>query len=344
LVADQPVLLEARGVHKHFAVVRGVLLARRVGVIRAVDGVDFEVRAGETLALVGESGCGKSTLGHLVLRLVPPTAGRLTFNGQPLADLRGEPLGRFRRQVQAVLQDPYASLSPRMRIADIVAEPLVASGAADRGETRVRVAEALGQVGLDGAVHGARFPHQFSGGQRQRIAIARALVSRPRLIVMDEPVSALDVSVRGQILNLLAELQDRLGVAYLLISHDLDGVRYLSHRVAVMYLGRLVEAAPAEELFDRPLHPYTQALLAAALPLDPQAPVPPPLPGEVPSALDPPGGCAFHPRCPSAMDICRSTVPRPREEGRRWVACHLYGPGLEVRPEPAGPSALDPVR
>jgi oligopeptide/dipeptide ABC transporter ATP-binding protein len=316
-------LLEVEGLTKHFPVRRG-LLGRSTGLVRAVDAVSFTIDAGTTLGLVGESGCGKTTTSKLVLRLERPTAGAIRFGGADVLALDREGLRGYRRAVQAVFQDPYASLDPRMRVGAIVAEPLVINERLGAAVRRRRVLELLDLVGLP-ARAADLFPHEFSGGQRQRVAIARALALSPRLIVLDEPVSALDVSIRAQILNLLRDLQRRLGVSYLFIAHDLAAVAHMSHTIAVMYLGQIVEWGPADAVALSPRHPYTQALFAAALPIDfdtPHAEVA--LAGEVPSPLDPPAGCRFHPRCPHVMPRCAAEEPRFRPDSGRLVACHLY--------------------
>jgi oligopeptide/dipeptide ABC transporter ATP-binding protein len=319
-------LLEARELRKHFPVRRS-LFGRHRAVVRAVDGVSFDIMPGQTLGVVGESGCGKTTTAKLVLCLESPTEGSVQFDGQPLGTLDPEGVRRYRRAVQAVFQDPYASLNPRMRVGAIVAEPLVTHEALERGTVDGRVRELLDFVGLP-ARAATLFPHEFSGGQRQRIAIARALAVSPRLIVLDEPVSALDVSIRAQILNLLRDLQQQLGVSYLFIAHDLAAVAHMSHTIAVMYLGKIVEIGPAAAVAHAPQHPYTQALFAAALPAHPdEAREEAVLQGEVPSPLAPPAGCRFHPRCPQALARCGVEEPALRSWDSRRVACHLYDGG-----------------
>jgi oligopeptide/dipeptide ABC transporter ATP-binding protein len=306
-------LLDVRDVRKHFPIVR--MFGRPRAWVRAVDGVSVHLNRGETVSLVGESGCGKTTLGKLILGLEKPTSGEVAFTGS----------------VEAVFQDPWSSLNPRRRVVQIVGEPLVAAGRPGGGrkpataEVEARVQELLQFVGLDPRVS-RNFPHEFSGGQRQRIAIARALAVRPSLIVLDEPVSALDVSIRAQIINLLRDIQSELGTSYLMIAHDLATVRFLSRRVAVMYLGVIVEEGPCAGVFDSPLHPYTEALLSASLPLKPGGPRKRiRLEGEVPSAVNPPSGCRFHTRCPKAFDRCAREVPAPRQPAPgHTVACHLY--------------------
>ncbi|HUD72653.1 MAG TPA: oligopeptide/dipeptide ABC transporter ATP-binding protein [Dongiaceae bacterium] len=317
-------LLEVEGLEKRFPIRRG-LFGRVRGEVRAVDGVSFEVRAGETVALVGESGSGKTTTGRLVLRLLEPSAGSILFDGADLLALAPRDLRRMRRHLQVIFQDPFGSLNPRMRIGTIVREPLdIHKVGANRAERDAMVDRLLARVGLDPGVR-RRYPHEFSGGQRQRIGVARAIALRPKLIVADEPVSALDVSVQAQVINLMIDLQEEYGCAYLFIAHDLALVERFADRVAVMYLGRIVESAPAADLFRNPLHPYTRALLQAI-------PVPDPervreraaLAGDPPSPAEPPPGCRFHPRCPVAVDRCRREDPVLRESapGHR-AACHL---------------------
>jgi peptide/nickel transport system ATP-binding protein/oligopeptide transport system ATP-binding protein len=323
MAAEKRTLLSVRNLKKYFPVKSGVFM-RTTGYVRAVDDVSFSVREGETLGLVGESGCGKSTTGRTVLRLIEPTEGEVEFDGTSLTKLSSEEMRKLRRDMQMVFQDPFASLNPRMTIGDILEEPLIVHGIGTPQERKEQVRELLHLVGMN-EDHMHRYPHQFSGGQRQRIGIARAVTLKPRLIVADEPVSALDVSIQSQVLNLLEDLQEQFGLTYLFIAHDLSVVRHISDRVGVMYLGRLVELADRDELYDCPLHPYTQALLSAV-------PVPDPdakreriiLQGDVPSPADPPRGCAFHPRCPHVMDICREVRPEFRDRGGgHFVACHL---------------------
>jgi len=316
-------LVETRGLTKHFPVRSGWPARRQV--VHAVNGVDLEVRRGETLGVVGESGCGKSTLGRLVLRLLEPTAGAIRFDGEDLLALRGAALRRKRREMQIIFQDPFGSLNPRLRVGAIVGEGIQIHRLASPGQIRPRVAELLERVGLRPEAYD-RYPHEFSGGQRQRIGIARALAVQPRLIVADEPVSALDVSIQAQIVNLLQDLQDELGLTYLFIAHDLRIVEHISHRVAIMYLGRIVELADSAELYGNPRHPYTRALLSAVPILNPSArPQRILLPGEVPSPIDPPSGCAFHPRCSSAEARCRQEVPAlVAGPSGHAVACHVF--------------------
>jgi len=316
-------LLEARGLTKHFAVGRG-LLGRGGGLVRAVDDVAFSIEPGRTLGVVGESGCGKTTTAKLVLRLEKPTAGQILFENQDVAGLEGDALRLYRKGVQAVFQDPFASLNPRMRVDAIITEPLITHERMDAPAVAARVTKLLDVVGLP-ARSRELFPHEFSGGQRQRIAIARALALSPRLVVLDEPVSALDVSIRAQILNLLRDLQRELGLSYLFIAHDLAAVAHMSHVIAVMYLGRIVEIGDASKVATAPQHPYTQALFAAALPAHPdERRDEVVLSGEVPSPLNPPAGCRFHPRCPKVMAACSQHEPKLKVAGGREVACHLY--------------------
>ncbi|MEG3634900.1 ABC transporter ATP-binding protein [Micromonospora palythoicola] len=326
-------LLDVNHVVKHFPITQGVVFKKKTGAVKAVDGVSFQLRRGETLGIVGESGCGKSTLARLLMRLEKPTAGRATLAGRDLFAASGGELRRIRRNMQMVMQDPYTSLNPRMTVGDIIGEPFeIHPEAAPKGSRQRRVQELLDVVGLN-PEHINRYPHQFSGGQRQRIGIARALALRPEVIVCDEPVSALDVSIQAQVINLLEELQDELGLSYIFIAHDLSVVRHISDRIAVMYLGRIVEIGTEDEIYDRATHPYTQALLSAA-------PVPDPdarehrsiirLRGDVPSPADPPSGCHFRTRCWKAQDICATQDPQavPRAADPHPSACHF----AELRP------------
>lgn len=324
-MSSDSVLVRVEDLKKYFPIMRGILIQRQVGAVKAVDGITFDIHRGETLGLVGESGCGKTTAGRTILLLYPPTAGRVIFDGVDLTTLKGSALRRMRRRMQIVFQDPFASLNPRMTIARIIGEPIrVHKLASSRREEIERVQELLRLVQLNPRFIN-RYPHEFSGGQRQRIGIARALASNPEFIVCDEPISALDVSIQAQIVNLLEDLQDQLGLTYLFIAHDLSMVRHICDRVAVMYLGRIVELAPKDELYDHPLHPYTQALLSAV-------PVPDPaverarrriiLEGDVPSPVNPPPGCRFRTRCPLAHQ-CPDEEPQWRDVGGgHWVACH----------------------
>ncbi len=318
-------LLEVRNLNMHFPI-RGGLLRRKVGAVYAVNDVTFSLEEGETFGVVGESGCGKSTLGRTIVRLYSPTSGQVLFKGQDIAGLRNKELKDFRRQIQMIFQDPYASLNPRMTIASILEEPFKLHGIGTPAERREKVKELVKTVGLR-VTDINKFPHEFSGGQRQRIGIARALSLNPSLIVCDEAVSALDVSIQSQILNLLIELQRTLKLTYIFISHDLNVVRYISDRVAVMYLGRVMELAQSDEIYRQPAHPYTKALMAAAPVPDPRRPsAAAVLEGDVPSPSRPPSGCPFNTRCPYVQERCRSEIPLPRPfqgNGRHLVACHF---------------------
>jgi oligopeptide transport system ATP-binding protein len=324
VVAQGDVLIDVKNLRVYFPVSSGVIFQRKVADVKAVDGVNFQIRKGETLGLVGESGCGKSTTGRAILQLYRPTEGEIKFGQTELTKLKGGALRRMRRKMQMIFQDPYASLNPRMSVGAIIGEPLAIHGLA-KGERRERIAELMRVVGLN-PYYANRYPHEFSGGQRQRIGVARAIAVEPEFIVCDEPVSALDVSIQAQIINLLEDLQDEFGLTYLFIAHDLSVVRHISDRVAVMYLGKVMELTSRDELYQNPLHPYTKALLSAV-------PVPDPevegkreriiLAGDVPSPMHPPPGCVFHTRCPIAIDECRSVIPEWREINKdHWVACH----------------------
>jgi len=316
-------LLTVERLKKYFPLTRGILFARTVGWVRAVDDISFAIHPGETFSLVGESGCGKTTTAFLTLQLYTPTSGIIRLDGVDINKFKGQERAIYRKSVQAMFQDPYSSLSPRQRVHDIIAEPLVVNTTMTKGERGDRVREVLSQVGLP-AESPRLYPHEFSGGQRQRIALARALALKPKLIVLDEPVSGLDVSIKAQVMNLLKDLQQSLEVAYLLIAHNLANVRYMSHSVGVMYLGKIVESAPGEELFTHALHPYTQALLSAALPFHPDVQRQEiPLPGEVPSPVNVPPGCRFHPRCFRVMKICSEEEPSLKAvNSQHYVSCH----------------------
>jgi len=318
------VLLEVKDLVKHFPITKGIVISRKVGAVKAVDGVSFHINRGETLGLVGESGCGKSTTGRLILRLIEATSGEIIFEGKNILKLGREEMRELRKDMQIIFQDPYASLNPRMTVGDIIGEPMEIHRIARGREKDKRVRELLEVVGLS-AFHARRFPHEFSGGQRQRIGIARALAVRPRLIICDEPVSALDVSIQAQVINLLQDLQREFGLTYLFIAHDLSVVKHISDRVAVMYLGKIVELAAKHELYNNPQHPYTEALLSAV-------PIPDPtkkkqriiLEGDVPSPINPPSGCRFHTRCRYAQDICSVEDPPFVDIGdSHFVACHF---------------------
>jgi len=318
------VLLQVENLVKHFPITQGVIVQRQVGAVRAVDGLSFQVYAGETLSLVGESGCGKSTTARLIMRLETPTSGKITFDGRDVVGLSKKGLRQIRREMQIVFQDPFASLNPRMSVAQIVGEPLRIHRSCEKDERERRVLELLERVGLDQS-YATRYPREFSGGQRQRIGVARALALNPKLIICDEPVSALDVSVQAQVINLLQDLQQERGLTYIFIAHDLGVVKHVSDRVAVMYLGRIMELAPTDTLYSDPRHPYTQALMAAI-------PIPDPkerkdralLQGDVPSPINPPSGCRFHPRCSSAQQICSRTEPKLENLGNgHYCACHF---------------------
>jgi oligopeptide transport system ATP-binding protein len=324
---EKEVLLRVEKLKKYFPIMHG-LIRRHVGDVKAVDGISFEVYKGETLGLVGESGCGKSTTGRVILQLYPVTAGKILFKGQDLANLHGEELRKIRPRMQMIFQDPHASLNPRMTVGSIISEPLVEHSVVRGKERQARVEELLDLVGLN-ATHANRYPHEFSGGQRQRIGIARALALNPEFVVCDEPIAALDVSIQAQVVNLLEDLQAEFGLTYLFISHDLSMIRHIAQRVAVMYLGHIMELASRKEVYEDPLHPYTQALLSAV-------PTPDPvqeekrkriiLAGDVPSPANPPPGCPFNTRCPIAVDRCSQEVPEWRElKPKHWVACHLAG-------------------
>ncbi len=319
------ILLEVKNLKKYFPITTGIVIQRHIGDVKAVDGISFYVKRGETLGLVGESGCGKTTTGRVILQLEPPTAGDVFFEGENLCKIRGEKLRKMRRKMQIIFQDPYASLNPRLTVGDIVGEPLIVHNITKGKKLKAKVRDLLKIVGLN-PYFITRYPHEFSGGQRQRIGVARALALNPSFIVCDEPISALDVSIQAQIMNLLDDLQDEFGLTYLLIAHDLSVVRHIGDRVAVMYLGKLVESTESVELYKNPQHPYTKALLSAV-------PIPDPiveekrkriiLKGDVPSPANPPKGCNFNTRCSEVMDICYEKEPEYKEVStEHWVACH----------------------
>jgi len=325
MTAEKEIFLQVDNLKKYFPIMQG-LIRRKTGDIKAVDGISFDIYKGETLGLVGESGCGKSTTGLLILQLYPVTSGNIYLEGQNLTNLNGEELRKLRPRMQMIFQDPHSCLNPRMTVGSIVSEPLLEHSVVSGRERQTHVEELLDLVGLD-PTHANRYPHEFSGGQRQRIGIARAIALNPELIICDEPIAALDVSIQAQVVNLLEDLQSDLGLTYLFISHDLSMIRHISHRVAVMYLGRLMELANRKEIYKNPLHPYTQALLSAV-------PAPDPifeekreriiLTGDVPSPANPPPGCPFNTRCPIAVNRCSQEVPEWRElRPKHWVACHL---------------------
>jgi oligopeptide transport system ATP-binding protein len=323
-MTTQP-LLQIKDLTKYFAVTRGAVISRKIGDIKAVDRISFEIYAGETLGLVGESGCGKTTTGRVILKLIEPSDGQIVYNHQDITYLDKKGMAPLRREMQIIFQDPYASLNPRLTVGDAIGEPLVAHGMARRAEAKERVLELLRVVGL-APFHYNRYPHEFSGGQRQRIGIARSLVMNPKFIVADEPVSALDVSIQAQIINLLQRIQAEFQLTFLFISHDLGVVRHLSDRVVVMYLGRLAELTTTERLFAEPKHPYTQALLSAVPSVKHRKSrsrmI---LTGDVPTPFNPPRGCRFHTRCPLVMDVCRTVEPTWRDTGdSHYVACHLF--------------------
>jgi oligopeptide transport system ATP-binding protein len=318
-------LLEVRGLRMHFPITEGIIARRKIGEVKAVDGVNLTIRRGETLGLVGESGCGKTTMGRCILRLETPTEGAILYDGVDIANLSRKSLVALRRRIQVIFQDPYSSLNPRQKVGAIIGEPMKVHGLEPNTKRRdARVRELLSVCGLD-PNFADRYPHEMSGGQRQRVGIARALAVDPEFIVCDEAVSALDVSIQAQIINLLEDLREKFNLTYLFIAHDLSVVRHLCQRVAVMYLGHVVELAECDEVFDNPLHPYTKALLAAVPVPDPTVEADrafQPLMGEVPSPINPPSGCVFHPRCPIAVEACRQTVPELRElRPGHWVAC-----------------------
>ncbi len=330
------ILLEVQDLQMHFPITEGIIFQRKVGAVKAVDGINFQIKQGETLGLVGESGCGKSTTGRAILQLYRPTAGHVLYKGQDLTQLHGEEMRKMRRKVQIIFQDPYASLNPRMTVGNIIGEPIEVHGLAKGRAKLDRVRDLLRVVGLN-PNYVNRYPHEFSGGQRQRIGIARALAVEPDFIVADEPISALDVSIQAQVVNLLEDLQTEFGLTYLFIAHDLSVVRHISDRIAVMYLGKVVELADRNALYQSPMHPYTKALLSAI-------PIPDPLleekrkriilEGDVPSPINPPSGCHFRTRCPLAQELCKTEPEFKQHKPDHWVACHFAEKALEVLPQP----------
>ncbi|MFQ6026136.1 MAG: ABC transporter ATP-binding protein [Dehalococcoidia bacterium] len=338
-------VVEARNLVKYFPVKSGLIFGRTIGYVQAVNDVSFVVQSGETFALVGESGCGKTTIANLILKLLEPTSGEILFQGKSLNDLTAAETTEYRKSVQAVLQDPYGALNPRMRVGHVIGEPLEVHGFS-RSERNRKIKDALRAVGLP-ETSDTQFPHEFSGGQRQRIGVARALTLEPTLMILDEPVSNLDVSIRSQVLNLLKDIQDERGISYILISHDLASVEHMSHTIGVMYLGKLVELGGAEEICSDPSHPYTASLVAAATPVGRTPNWQIPIVGEVPSALETPSGCAFHPRCAYAMPVCsQDTPPLTQLPNGRWVACHLYPDhigSIDKSTPPPAPQQLDPI-
>lgn len=329
---EQDTLLQVDNLKKYFPIKGGIFGKKTLQYVKAVDGISFEVKRGETFGIVGESGCGKSTAGRAIMRMLEPTSGDIYFEGQNITNLDKKNMRKMRRDIQIVFQDPFASLNPRMRIFDIIEEPLINFGVNDRQERQKRVREVAGQVGLS-LEQLKRLPHEFSGGQRQRIGIARALISKPKLIIADEPVSALDVSIQSQVLNLMKDLQKEFGLTYIFISHDLSVVKHFCDRIGVMYLGKMVEITGKHELYDNPMHPYSEALLSAlpsSHPLQKKERII--LTGDVPSPANPPSGCTFHPRCFACMEICKTDKPTLLEvENSHQVSCHLYnGVGVGI--------------
>ena len=329
---EQDTLLQVDNLKKYFPIKGGIFGKKTLQYVKAVDGISFEVKRGETFGIVGESGCGKSTAGRAIMRMLEPTSGDIYFEGQNITNLDKKNMRKMRRDIQIVFQDPFASLNPRMRVFDIIEEPLINFGVSDRQERQNRVREVAGQVGLS-LEQLKRLPHEFSGGQRQRIGIARALISKPKLIIADEPVSALDVSIQSQVLNLMKDLQKEFGLTYIFISHDLSVVKHFCDRIGVMYLGKMVEITGKHELYDNPMHPYSEALLSAlpsSHPLQKKDRII--LTGDVPSPANPPSGCTFHPRCFACMEICKTDKPTLLEvESSHKVSCHLYnGVGVGI--------------